>query len=125
MVRAGFYEEETCPLETVICGFTMKGGLRLALCVTFLLFFSLYLLEAHLRDICNQYRAGAYLADWLDHKGPVQSPVFYNGIPEDKVIVMAKLEEEHTDWVAEQLPEYVLSSFVLFKISTNYPLSLQ
>ena len=88
----------------------MKGGLRLALCVTLLLFFSLYLLEAHLRDICSQYRAGAYLVDWLDRKRPVQTPVPYNGAPEDKVIVMAKLEEESTDWVEEQLPEYVLIS---------------
>lgn len=85
----------------------MRGGLRLALCVTGVLLFSLYLLEAHLQDLCNQYRAGAYLIDWLDRNGPAHRPAHGNITPGDKVIVMAKLEEEPTDWVEEQLPEYV------------------
>jgi len=83
----------------------MKGGLRLALCVTSLLLFSLYLLEVHLQDICNQYRAGAYLVDWLDRNGPIHRPAENYTTPGDKVIVMAKLEEEPTDWVEEQLTE--------------------
>lgn len=85
----------------------MKGGLRFAICLSLLLFFSLYLLEAHLQDICNQYRAGAYLVDWLDRKNAVQSPGPSYGTPGDKVIVMAKLDEEHTEWVQEELPECV------------------
>jgi hypothetical protein len=89
----------------------MKGGLRLTLCVTFLLLFSLYLLEAHLQDLCNQYRAGAYLVDWLDRNGPVHSSAEGYSTPGDKVIVMAKLEEEPTEWVEEQLPEYVCAPF--------------
>jgi hypothetical protein len=84
----------------------MRGNLRLALiCVSSLLLFSLYLLEAHLQDLCNQYRAGAYLVAWLDRNGTSTSiPGTTQG---DKVIVMAKLEEEPTDWVAQELPEYV------------------
>jgi len=84
----------------------MRGNLRLALiCVSSLLLFSLYLLQAHLQDLSNQYRAGAYVVEWLDRNGastPVPAPT-----QGDKVIVMAKLEEENTEWVAEELPEYV------------------
>ena len=92
----------------------MKSGLRIAICVGFLLLFSLYLLEAHLQDICNQYRAGAYLVEWLDRKGSGHGPIpIVKGVPDDKVIVMAKLEEEPTDWVQEELPEYVFF-YILF-----------
>lgn len=87
----------------------MKGGVRLAVCVSILLLFSLYLLEAHLHDLYNQYRAGTYLVDWLDRNGPVHSSPSGDITPGDKVIVMAKLEEENTDWVEEELPEYVLT----------------
>jgi hypothetical protein len=84
----------------------MKGGLRVAgSCVVCVLLFTLYLLEAHLQDLCNQYRAGAYVIDWLDRNGAASSPVRGEITPGDKVIVMAKLEEEPTDWVEEQLPE--------------------
>lgn len=85
----------------------MKGGLRFAICISLLLIFSLYLLEAHLQDICNQYRAGAYLAEWLNRNEATQKPIPIYGTPGDKVIVMAKLAEEHTEWVQEELPEYV------------------
>lgn len=86
----------------------MKGGLRFAVCASLLAFFSLYLLEAHLKDICSQYRAGAYLVDWLNRNGAVQPPTVGNvPVTGDKVIVMAKLQEEPTDWVQEELPEYV------------------
>ncbi|KAK4869647.1 hypothetical protein LT330_006029 [Penicillium expansum] len=84
----------------------MKGGLRLAgFCVSCLILFSLYLLEAHLQDICNQYRTGAYVINWLDRSNTPPSP--HGEItPGDKVIVMAKLEEEPTDWVEQELPDW-------------------
>ncbi|KAJ5089183.1 hypothetical protein N7532_007867 [Penicillium argentinense] len=91
----------------------MKGGLRFAICASFLLFFSLYLLETHLRDLCNQYRAGAYLVDWLDRNEDYQSPVQGYGNPGDKVIVMAKLEEEHTEWVQEELPDWQRAIYIV------------
>lgn len=84
----------------------MKSGTRIALCIVSLIVFSLYLLEAHIQDICNQYRAGAYLVEWWYHKSGSNVPA-HHGTPDDKVIVMAKLEEENTDWVGEELPEYV------------------
>ncbi len=86
----------------------MKGGLRFAICASLLAFFSLYLLEAHLKDVCSQYRAGAYLVDWLNRNGAVEPPTVGNvPVIGDKVIVMAKLQEEPTDWVQEELPECV------------------
>lgn len=86
---------------------TMKGGMRIILCVAALLFFSLYLLEAHVQDICNQYHAGAYLFAWIDRKLPGAAPPAPPpiGVPGDKVIVMARLEEEDVSWVEEELPE--------------------
>lgn len=83
----------------------MKSGLRITLCASLLLCFSLWLLESHLQDLCNQYRAGSYLAEWLDLKDSGPAPATGEGPPGDKVIVMAKLEEEHTEWVEEELPE--------------------
>lgn len=92
----------------------MKSGLRLAVCIIVLLTFSLYLLEAHLRDLCNQYRAGAYLVDWLDQTEPVSAPSSDGSTPGDKVIVMAKMQGDPTGWVQEQLPEYVTSAVLSF-----------
>lgn len=84
----------------------MKSGTRIALCAASVIVLSLYLLEAHIQDICNQYRAGAYLVEWWYHKSESIVPA-HHATPNDKVIVMAKLEEEDTDWVGEELPEYV------------------
>ncbi|KAJ5165093.1 Protein of unknown function DUF3431 [Penicillium coprophilum] len=84
----------------------MKGGLRIAgFGVLCLVLFSLYLLEAHLQDICDQYSAGSYVINWLDRNDTAPSP---HGkiIPGDKVIVMAKLQEEPTKWVEEELPDW-------------------
>ncbi|KAJ6107281.1 hypothetical protein N7523_008604 [Penicillium sp. IBT 18751x] len=91
----------------------MRGGFRLALCVTGVLLFSLYLLEAHLQDLCNQYRAGAYLIDWLDRNGPAHHSTNGNTTQGDKVIVMAKLEEEPTDWVEEELPDWQRAIYIV------------
>lgn len=100
----------------------MRGGMRVALCVTGVLLFALYLLEAHLQDLCNQYRAGAYLVDWLDRNGAVHSSIEGNTALGDKVIVMAKLEEEPADWVEEQLPEYAFCPrLMLFNPLTHPP----
>jgi hypothetical protein len=62
----------------------------------------------HLEDFCDTYRAGTYLVDWAKSRySPQTVPTIPHGRTGDKVIVMAKLEEEHTEWVEEELPEYV------------------
>ncbi|KAJ5113851.1 hypothetical protein N7456_002385 [Penicillium angulare] len=94
----------------------MKSGMRIILCVGCILFFALYLLEAHLQDLSNQYRAGAYLWDWLDDRIPGSSSEKqppYIGEPGDKVVVMAKLEEENTNWVEEELPDWQRAIYIV------------
>lgn len=88
----------------------MKCGWRLLLCFLFLLAICLFALKQHLQDIYDQYGAGAYLVElWKQHGLQSTALVPNHGSVGDKVIVMAKLEEEHTEWVEEELPEYVLS----------------
>ncbi|KAF9894083.1 hypothetical protein FE257_009056 [Aspergillus nanangensis] len=84
----------------------MKCGFRLILCAVVALLVPFYLLKVHLEDLCNQYRAGAYLIDWLNYNDPHDAANSHHDPPGDKVIVMAKLEEENTQWVEEELPEY-------------------
>ena len=84
----------------------MKCGLRFTVCAALLVCTLVYFLGRHLRDLGDQYRAGAYLSDWWYRNdlgySRVPSP---SSVENDKVIVMAKLEEERTDWVEEELPE--------------------
>lgn len=87
----------------------MKSGFRLAGCTLLALLVPLYLIKAHLQDLCDQYRAGKYLVDWLHTESPAhEGAPPKHGAWGDKVIVMAKLEEEPTYWVEAELPEYVV-----------------
>ena len=89
----------------------MKSGYRIAACFSLLLFVPVYFLGAHLADLGDQYHAGTYLSDWLGSSNLRQSKWSpYDGYIQDKVIVMARLEEEPVDWVHEELPEYVSHS---------------
>lgn len=89
----------------------MKSSSRIICCATLLLLIPLYLVKVHLEDFCHQYRAGTYLVDWTKSRYfPQTVPTLPNGQTGDKIIVMAKLEEEHTEWVEEELPEYVAKS---------------
>ncbi|KAH8433245.1 DUF3431 domain-containing protein [Aspergillus melleus] len=92
----------------------MRCGFRLALCILLVLLVPLYLIKAHLEDLCDQYRAGAYLVNWLD----IESPEYEDVLPKhhlssDKVIVMAKLEEEPTEWVEAELPDWKRAIYVV------------
>ncbi|KAJ5223457.1 hypothetical protein N7468_007999 [Penicillium chermesinum] len=63
------------------------------------------MLGSHLQDVCSQYRTGAYLLQQLDWEAsPQPDAIRVPPLPPgDKVIVMAKLEEEYTGWVEEEL----------------------
>jgi hypothetical protein len=88
----------------------MRCGFRLAICALLVLLVPFYLLKAHLEDLCNQYRAGAYFIDWLNYNDrPHGKATTDPDLKGDKVIVMARLEEEPTGWVEEELPEYGIS----------------
>lgn len=94
----------------------MRCPARIAIGIAVLLLVPLSLLVLHLEDLWNQYDVTAYVfttykTAWLGragsftHKRPQAS--FNNS--SDKVVVMAKLEAEDTDWVAEELSELDLS----------------
>ncbi|BDD58645.1 hypothetical protein MAP00_003908 [Monascus purpureus] len=84
----------------------MKGAVRLATCASIItLIYLLYLLKNHLQGLCDQYSAGAYLVAWMaNHGAHHHSP--HRGAVGDKVIVMARLEEDDTNWVQEELPDW-------------------
>ncbi|GFF22290.1 hypothetical protein IFM46972_00232 [Aspergillus udagawae] len=85
----------------------MKSSSRIICCATLLLLIPLYLVKVHLEDFCDTYRAGTYLVDWAKSRySPQTVPTIPHGRTGDKVIVMAKLEEEHTEWVEEELPDW-------------------
>lgn len=84
----------------------MKWALRLLLCSSLFLLFPIFLLKAHLADLSDQYGAKNYLVDWLNlgwsDRGIGSSYPVSSGA---KVVVVAKLQEEHTEWIEEELPE--------------------
>jgi len=88
----------------------MRLALRFVLAAFALLIFLLLVLKNHLADIWDQYRVG----DYIEHK--VTGDNGYKGyLPPlqgakgDKIIVMARLEKDNTDWVTHDLAEYVLN----------------
>lgn len=90
----------------------MRWALRFALSASVLAFLLLVLLKNHLEDLWDQYDVTSYIgASWKNtfKHGTVQNIPTFNGQPGDKVIIMATLEKENTDWVAEGLPEYASS----------------
>ncbi|KAE8161361.1 hypothetical protein BDV40DRAFT_268101 [Aspergillus tamarii] len=92
----------------------MRCGFRLALCACLLLIIPLYLLKLHLEEICSQYRAGAYLIDWLNSKNPHHEGLsHYHAKLGDKVIVMARLEEEPSEWVEQELPDWQRAIYIV------------
>lgn len=91
---------------------TMSGAARLAICTSILLIMPLWYLKSHCEDLWHQYDVSAYVvsayeASWIPGEGHVTligtKPSSRNS--SDKVIVMARLEQEDTSWVAEMLPE--------------------
>ncbi|KAJ6155709.1 hypothetical protein N7470_006275 [Penicillium chermesinum] len=73
------------------------------------------MLGSHLQDVCSQYRTGAYLLQQLDWEAsPQPDAIRVPPLPPgDKVIVMAKLEEEYTGWVEEELPDWQRAIYVV------------
>lgn len=82
----------------------MRLGYRLliaaALIVTFLI-----AVKVRLYEIWDQYDVPAYVASSLGAGDGVYEAVPLVGEAGDKVIVMAKMEKEDTNWVGEHLLE--------------------
>ena len=90
----------------------MRWTLRLAVSASFVVIILLLLLKHHLEDLWGQYRVGMYIAtSWKNSfkHGTVQDTARFQGKLGDKVIIMAKLEQEDTDWVSDELPEYAMA----------------
>ena len=88
----------------------MRWAFRFALSASLLAIIILLFLKNHLEDLWDQYDVTSYIgASWKNtfQHGTVENIPTLSGQPGDKVIIMAKLEKENTDWVAEELPEYV------------------
>jgi hypothetical protein len=77
----------------------------LLLGASLILLIPLFFLSRHLLDLWDQYNCSAYVVAFISHGNQVRTPPI-PAQPGDKIIIMAKLEQENTDWVAEYLPEY-------------------
>ncbi|MCJ1228037.1 hypothetical protein MMC12_004697 [Toensbergia leucococca] len=105
----------------------MRYAVRFAISAATILTVLLFLLEQHLEDIWDQYNVPAFIHfslrnsfhnSTLDYTFPSLSQAG------DKVIVMAKMEHEDTDWVEENLPEYASHSLIFnFSIVLTIPSS--
>ncbi|OJJ68359.1 hypothetical protein ASPBRDRAFT_58380 [Aspergillus brasiliensis CBS 101740] len=84
----------------------MKWALRLLLCSSLFLLFPIFLLKAHLADLSDQYGAKNYLVNWLNLGWSDRGIGTYPVSSGDKVVVVAKLQEEHTEWIEEELPDW-------------------
>ncbi|KAL8822452.1 MAG: hypothetical protein Q9191_006811 [Dirinaria sp. TL-2023a] len=83
----------------------MRLALRLALGSSLVILIPFFLLIRHLLDLGNQYNVTAYIQSSFrsgahDKVPPIPAKAG------DKIIIMAKLEAEDTDWVGEYLPDW-------------------
>ncbi len=88
----------------------MRWIARILVTASVLSIIVLLLLKNHLEDIWDQYNVSAYVHaslrntfhhSTLEYHAPLGAKVG------DKIIIMAKLEKEDTEWVGADLPEYV------------------
>ena len=86
--------------------FASRVALKVALVVSFVL---LVLLVRHFADILGQYRTPEYIWSSLRNDNGLSATPMSLASPEDKIIVLAKLEKEDTEWVKDLLPELVQS----------------
>ena len=100
----------------------MKTSRKAVVGASGLLLLLVVLLIRHLLDLGNQYSAFTYLrtssANALFH-GPSKAPPAIGSQVEDKVVVIAKIESEDTDWVPSELPSSV-NIHTLLPLSPNY-----
>ena len=88
----------------------MKAIGRVALGASLISLLLGFLLARHFLDLGNQYSALTYVRTSLTKSwsyAPSDSLPAIGVKVEDKIVVMAKVESEDTDWVARQLPSFV------------------
>ncbi len=82
----------------------MRLGYRLLIAATLIVAF-LIAVKVRLYEIWDQYDVPAYVAGSLGVGNEAYEAVPLVGEAGDKVIVMAKMEKEDTNWVGQHLPE--------------------
>ena len=87
----------------------MRWTLRFALPALLLVIIVSVTLYIKFAQIWDQYSAPSYA--WASLQNTLRGSTLDNppavlGKVEDKVVIMARVESENTDWVAEGLPEY-------------------
>jgi hypothetical protein len=88
----------------------MRWIARILVTASVLSIIVLLLLKNHLEDIWDQYNVSAYVHASLRntfHHGTLEYNAPFGAKAGDKIIIMAKLEKEDTEWVGANLPEYV------------------
>lgn len=94
------------PFENAI----MRWVTRVAILVWIAISIALLLVTKHYQNLWDQYNTFAYVRSSMKKfftHGKSEDQVAVHGKPGDKIIVMAKMEKENTDWVTANLPEYV------------------
>ena len=86
----------------------MRWPARSVLAASIILLLPLFLLVRKLNEIWDQYNVPAYIQASFDHGSQKQPPPI-SGQVGDKIVIMAKLENEDTSWVKEHSPTYILS----------------
>ncbi|OJI86047.1 hypothetical protein ASPTUDRAFT_165090 [Aspergillus tubingensis CBS 134.48] len=91
----------------------MRRPSRFQLCICLLFLFMLVILASHLKDLCNQYRAQEYIIDWFSLERTGQVRISSPGQTGDKVIVAAKLQDEQTEWIEQELPDWQRAIYIV------------
>ena len=86
---------------------TMRWASRLFLTISAIFLIPLFFLTRKTIDLWDQYSLSAYIRTSINNGPQAERPPVPARL-DDKIVVMAKLEQENTNWVAEYLPEYVL-----------------
>ena len=97
----------------------MRWPTRFLFGLSVALLIPIFLLVRKLDEIWDQYNVPAYIHSSIKH-GILEQPQPLPGAIGDKIIVMAKLEEEDTSWVAEYLPEYLPLACSLIPTPTDH-----
>ncbi|RAH59526.1 hypothetical protein BO85DRAFT_416726 [Aspergillus piperis CBS 112811] len=91
----------------------MRRPSRFQLCICLLFLIILIPLKSHLTDLCDQYRAQEYIVDWFSLERTSQVTISSPGQTGDKVIVAAKLQEEQTEWIEQELPDWQRAIYIV------------
>ena len=86
----------------------MRWTVRFALPALLLVITLFVILYIKFAQVWDQYSAPSYAWASLQNTfrgSDLDNPPAVVGNVEDKVVIMAKVESENTDWVAENLPE--------------------